>query len=382
MRRLPNSEMADVLRDIAANAAAHDVDGSFPFEAFPPLWQLGVLNLTIPVAKGGAGAGLAVCAEVVRSIGEADPCVALIVAQHLTAHNNLRRLAWPEAVRDMVQQSSVDGVALINSLRVEPELGTPGRGGRPATTAHRLPDGGGWRITGRKIYSTGIPLLRWMLVWATTDDAEPSVGAFLAESGTPGYAVERTWEPLGMRATRSDDVVFTDLVVPLDHAVDVMSPEDRTAGIDPIFAIWNAVLMGSVYHGVARAARDWLAGYLNERVPANLGAPLSSLPRFHEAFGALEAQITMSDRLLRSMADDVDSGLDPDEAAAEANLVKRAVTNAAIDVVLGAVRLIGNPGLSGGHPLERHLRNVLHGPVHTPQDDTITVATGRAALQR
>lgn len=376
------ADLAQVLGDIAAHAAAHDADGSFPFEAFPPLWELGVLNLTIPTSLGGAGSGLAVCTEVVSSIGEADPCVALIVAQHLTAHNTLRHLAWPEAVREMVQQSSVDGVALINSLRVEPDMGTPARGGRPATTARRLPDGGGWMINGRKIYSTGIPLLRWMLVWAATDDVEPLVGAFLAEAGTPGYAVERSWEALGMRATRSDDVVFTDLVVPLDHAVDVMSPQQRAAAIDPNFVIWNAVLMASVYHGVARAARDWLATYLNERVPANLGAPLASLPRFHEAFGAIQAQVAMSDRLLRSTAEDVDGGLDPLAAAAEANLVKRAVTNAAVDVVLGAVRLVGNPGLSASHPLERHLRNVLHGPVHTPQDDMIVTATGRAALLR
>jgi len=47
-----------------------------------------------------------------------------------------------------------------------------------------------------------------MLVWARTDDPEPLQGAFLVEAGTPGYRVERTWESLGMRATRSDDVVF------------------------------------------------------------------------------------------------------------------------------------------------------------------------------
>ena len=48
--------------------------------------------------------------------------------------------------------------------------------------------------------------------------------------------------------------------------------------------------------------------------------------------------------------------------------------------MLEAVRLTGNPGLMRRHPLERHLRNVLHGPIHTPQDDTILAATGRAAF--
>ena len=57
---------------------------------------------------------------------------------------------------------------------------------------------------------------------------------------------------------------------------------------------WNCLLMAAVYHGVARAARDWLARYLTERTPTNLGAPLSSLPRFQEAMGRVEA--TVGDR--------------------------------------------------------------------------------------
>ena len=52
---------------------------------------------------------------------------------------------WSDRVLAEVRSSSLHGVALINALRVEPELGTPGRGGLPATMAERLPDGRGWR---------------------------------------------------------------------------------------------------------------------------------------------------------------------------------------------------------------------------------------------
>jgi hypothetical protein len=41
----------------------------------------------------------------------------------------------------------------------------------------------------------------------------------------------------------------------------------------------QAVFLGSIYDGIARAARDWLIGFLRERVPASLGAPLATLPR-------------------------------------------------------------------------------------------------------
>jgi len=45
-----------------------------------------------------------------------------------------------------------------------------------------------------------------------------------------------------------------------------------------------------------------------------------------------------------------------------------------------AVALIGNNGLTRDNPLQRHLRDVLCGRVHTPQDDSVLPAAGRRAL--
>ncbi len=61
-------------------------------------------------------------------------------------------------------------------------------------------------------------------------------------------------------------------------------------------------------------------------------------------------------------------------------MAKHTLTNQAIEVVLAAVALVGNPGLLRRHPLERHLRNVLHGRIDTPQDDVVLGMAGRAAL--
>jgi alkylation response protein AidB-like acyl-CoA dehydrogenase len=178
-----------------------------------------------------------------------------------------------------------------------------------------------------------------------------------------------------MRATRSDDVVFEGAVVPLDHGLALASSPPPPS---PISIAWNCILMAAVYHGVARAARDWVARYLTERAPANLGAPLSSLPRFQEAVGRIDATVAIGDQLLRTTAEAFDAG-DP-AAPRQSMIVKHQVTNGAIDAVMEAVRLTGNPGLLRTNPLERHLRNVLHGRVHTPQDDTILVAAGKAAF--
>src|SRR5580693_2582701 len=129
---------------------------------------------------------------------------------------------------------------------------------------------------------------------------------------------------------------------------------------------------------MARAGPDWLIEFLKTRVPANLGAPLASLPRAQEVLGGIEARLAVNARLIESFARDFDGGLALD--AAEANVIKLTVTNNAVAAVEDALSLSSNHGLSRTNPLERHYRDVLCGRVHTPQDDATRVALGRAAL--
>jgi alkylation response protein AidB-like acyl-CoA dehydrogenase len=363
--------------DFAQRAAAHDCDRSFPFENFEALNRAGLLNLTVPVERGGLGGGLREIVAVIGAVAGGDASTALVLLMHyLQLAGVLRSERFPAQLREQVLSDSLNGVSLINALRVEPELGTPARGGLPATAAIRTPEG--WRITGRKIYSTGSPILRYGLVWARTDDETPRVGWFLAPMQLPGIRMEETWDHMGMRASGSNDVMFEDVLVPTDHAVDLRAPK-QWATRDLITTVWNNVAVGALYDGVARAARDWLIGYLHARKPSNLGASLATLPRFQEAVGGIDALLGVSRVLINALAERADRDL-ASIASTEANLVKYTATNNAIDAVAKALELVGNPGLSRAHPLERHYRDVLCSRVHTPQNDMILQAAGRAAL--
>ena len=142
--------------------------------------------------------------------------------------------------------------------------------------------------------------------------------------------------------------------------------------------IWNALVLTALYHGVAVAARDWLLGYLHERVPANLGAPLATLPRFQYAVGEIQALLYTNERLIYGLTAEIDAG--NVGASSQASLVKYVATNNAVRAVDIALSLIGNPGLSRSHPLERHHRDVLCSRIHTPQDDMVLLTAGKTAL--
>ena len=360
----------------AARAGLHDREASFPFENFKEVSEAGLLALTVPAALGGGGAGAREAARVLGIFAKADPSTALVLSMHYIQHLVMARSQrWPVRLARKLAKETVEGVALINALRVEPELGSPARGGLPATIARRTETG--WRLTGRKIYSTGAPILKWYAVWAKTDEPEIRVGLFLVPAGLPGSRIEETWDHLGLRASGSHDVIFEDVAFPLDYEIDVRKPEEW-ATPDFTQGILSAILVSSIYDGVARAARDWLVQFLKERVPANLGAPLASLPRAQEILGAIEARLAVNARLIDSFAGDFDDGVLLD--ATEASAIKLTVTNNAVAAVEDALSLSSNHGLTRANPLERHYRDVLCGRVHTPQDDATRVTLGRLAL--
>jgi alkylation response protein AidB-like acyl-CoA dehydrogenase len=362
--------------NFAARAAEHDREASFPFENFDQLSEAGLLALTVPEALGGSGAGAGDAARVINIIGQADPSTALVLSMHYIQHLVIAKGArFPAHLANKLARETVEGMALINALRVEPDLGSPSRGGLPATVARRTATG--WRLSGRKIYSTGAPILKWYAVWAKTDEPDVRVGLFLVPAGLPGTRIVECWDHLGLRASGSHDVVFDDVLFPLDHEIDVRKPEQWLVP-DATHATVHGIFIAAIYDGVARAARDWLVGFLQNRVPSNLGAPLATLPRVQETVGGIEARLAVNARLIASFAADFDDGVAL--TALESSIVKLTVTDNAVAVVEAALSLTGNHGLTRANPLERHYRDALCGRIHTPQDDATRVTAGRLAL--
>jgi len=357
---------------LSATAHLYDESGAFPQDNFKLLQEHGLVALTVPKALGGGGANLAQARKAISAIAKGEPSTALILVMQYIQHARLQdSKTWPEALRLQVAQDAVQQGALINALRVEPDLGTPARGGLPATVARRT--SAGWRISGRKIYSTGSHGLTWFSVWARSTDEDPLVGVWLVHKDTPGISIIEDWDHLGMRATCSHEVVFDNVLVPLDHAVSVSPWSAPQPELDGDGFLWMSVLLSSVYDGVAQAARDWLVGWLEQRKPSNLGASLSTLPRFQETVGHIDTLLFAN----RSLLDCAAEGRTPAINAAQ---LKYLVTGNAIRAVELAIEASGNPGLSRTNPLQRHYRDVLCSRVHTPQNDAVLQGVGKAVF--
>lgn len=365
--------------DFASRAAEHDRDGSFPFENFTALHEAGLLTLTIPPEFDGQGSGLSTVCRVIEGIARGDASTALVLTMHYLQHAKAAHSRhWPPSVYERLCRESVEGIALLNAARVEPELGTPARGGLPATIAQQTTDG--WLVTGHKQYTTGSPILRYFVVWARTTEDEPQVGNFLVPRDAPGVRIVETWDHFGMRATGSHDLILENVLIPQEYALDIR-PLQAQSSPEPLQFAWANLVLSALYQGVATSARNWLTSYLNERSPSNLGAPLATLPRFQTAVGEIEALLYANHRLIQGLALDIDRGEYEPSVELQAQTVKYLSTNNAIRSVEIGLELIGNPGLSRKNPLERHYRDVLCSRIHTPQDDVICLSLGKAALK-
>lgn len=370
--------LPQVTAALAVDAAAHDRDATFPYEGVAAAHAAGLLTATVGTRFGGPGGGLADTVRILQALGGGDPAVALVTAMTLFTHAaQARSGSWPPDVYQLLLRQAATRPVLVNALRVEPELGSPVRGGLPVTVARRQEDH--WELTGHKIFSTGAEALGWMLVWARTDESPTRVGFFLVPGGADGITVLPTWNHVGLRASRSDDVLLDRVRVPLDQVAGLAEPTDG-AGRDMVGGAWNSLGLTALYLGVARAAQHWLTGFLHERVPTALGAPLATLPRFQTAVGEIDIALGGAERLVRALAEEIDGG-DP-AAAAQAGGAKVLGTRAALGAVEQALALTGNHGLTYDNPLQRHHRDVLCSRVHTPQDDMSLLAAGRAALAR
>ncbi|WP_309505303.1 acyl-CoA dehydrogenase family protein [Streptomyces sp. KM273126] len=368
---------AGLIDRLARLAPGYDESAAFPAESLRAVHEAGLLTATVGERYGGQGARTAETARILHTLGKGDPSVALITAMTLNAH--ARQAAephWPDELYARVVKESEERPVLVNHARVEPELGSPARGGLPATLARRTADG--WSVSGRKRFVTGAEGLDWFLVWATTDEPEPRVGTFLVPGDSPGIRVAERWDQLGLRASGSHGIAFEDVEIPYGNVIG-LGPYGPAAEQDNRAGAAVHLPLAALYLGVARAAQSFFHTFAHARVPANLGHAVARTERFRRAAGEIEVLLAAAEQLVfdgAARVDASDSSYSPEQALGARVLADRH----AVRAVELAVRLLGNPGLARGNPLERHFRDIQCAPVHAPQEDISLLAVGTKAL--
>ena len=335
-----------------------------------------LFQLFLPRSMGGPEADPLTALRAVEELSKADGsvgwCSMIAVAGSLL-------LCWlPAAV----------GRALVGE---EPDLRLCSSV-RPQGTAVRVE--GGYRISGRWNFSSGIEHANWMLGTCKVEDGAVAGGPVAGRPAVRGLLfpasagrVEDTWSVVGMRGTGSHDLVVEELFVPAERS---FSYDDPPCEAGPLYrspfyyvAIYGANAGNSL--GMARGAIETLAELAQRRGSSRSAVPLRERPlvqtRLAEAEAIVEsARAYVLDRVGRAWEAMVADDPEPAAAIVEARLaITHAIREAtrAVDLVFHAA---GSNAVYRENRLERYFRDVHAAMQHVAGAPEHYTSAGQALL--
>ncbi|MEI7026564.1 acyl-CoA dehydrogenase family protein [Paenibacillus sp. y28] len=360
---------------IAGYAEEADRLSRFSHASIEVLREIGYPAFTLPCEYEGKGISLYEFVLYQERLAQGDASIALGMGWHLGILFDLaHKRPWPETKFAEVCLQSARNGALLNRAASESATGSPSRGGMPQTVA--VQDGGGYRIRGRKTFTTLAPVLDYFIVTAVLEETGEHA-ELLVERETAGVSIDPTWNMAGMRGTASHDLVLDDAWVPADSIVEVHTAEKGRQASPYLLHI------PACYLGIGLAARREALHFAARYQPSTLDKPILHTEQVKRLLGLIELELCAARHFMYSVAERWDQGVTrPESLAADLAAVKYAAVRAAVSAVDQAMQIVGVHSLAMSHPLQRMYRDVRFGLHNPPMNDTtLRLLADRAAAE-
>jgi len=348
--------------EIAPHVARWDRDQHFPVEMVPALGRLGLMGIQIPDEYGGAGLSAVDYCICVEELARVDPAVALSVA----AHNGL--CAAHIFMFGSEDQKREYLVPLARGEKIGAWGLTESSSGSDAaalrTTATR--DGDGWVLNGAKAFTTHGRVGDVVVAMAVTDAGRGhhGISAFIVDRGTPGLASGRKEDKLGMRASDTSEVVFTQCRV---------SDRQRLGGLGEGFTGALQVLdagrigIAALAVGLAQGAYEAARAYALER--RQFGRPIGEFQAIQWKLADQATHIEAARLLTYRAAYFKDRGR---RTTLESAMAKLYSSETAVRAAEDCVQIHGGYGFVKDYPAEKFFRDVK----------LTTIGEGTSEIQR
>jgi len=366
----------------STRAAKNDLESIFPLENYRDLHEAGYLRLALPREFGGGGADVFDMVLAQEILARGDASTALVTGMMLSLLGRVQDAkAWPQDVFGEICTTLAREGGTVNNCVTEAELGSISRGGLPGMRGERTD--GGWLISGRKIFVTGAPVLRFLATAVVLPPSEAApdgeLVSAIVEGGSSGLTIEDTWSgALGLRGCGNYALNYDRVFVP-DHRI-VERVKVGGERKKPGTSGW-ALPLAAVYLGIGQAALDAASHYANNRVPPALGKPIASAPHVQQWIGDMQVRLHAARTVLHDTARAWVARSAPAPVLGPAiATAKYLCTNAACAVTETALRVAGGFSMTRDLPLERYFRDARGGLFQPPQDDLALAMIGRGAL--
>jgi acyl-CoA dehydrogenase len=246
-------------------------------------------------------------------------------------------------------------LARFDKLWASMAITEPGFGSdSAAVTATAVLDGDAYVINGEKIFVTAGGRCDAVVVWASIDRSKgrAAIKSFVVEKGTPGMEVERLEHKLGIRASDTATIRFTDCRVPKENLLGSVEIEDEQgfAGVMQTFDNTRPLVAGMAV-GCARAALDEIEDLLKQAgVVVDYDKPAYAQHAAAAAYLQMEADWEAA-YLLTMEATWMADNNKPNSL--QASMAKAKAGRTGVEITLRCVELAGALGYSENSLLEK-----------------------------
>jgi alkylation response protein AidB-like acyl-CoA dehydrogenase len=348
----------DIARRIAAEriapiAAEFDRSGEFPTETMKVLGENGLMGIEVPAEYGGAGLDAIAYVLAMIEIAAADCAHSTIVSVNNTLYCNGLLKFGTEAQKHRYVTPIATGKAIGAFALTEPQSGSDASAMK--LRAVRSPDGSFYTVNGKKSWITSGPVAKYIMLFAMTDPAKGSKGisAFMVDTEREGFHRGKTEPKLGIRASATCEIEFTDYRIP---AEDLIGNEGD--GFRISMGVLDAGRIGIAAQavGLSRAAYDAALAYSRDRKA--FGQSIGSFQMIQAKIADMKCRLDAAQLLtLRAAFAKQQSATTGARFSTEASVAKLYASESAMFITHQALQIHGGMGYSKEMPLERYFRD-------------------------
>jgi alkylation response protein AidB-like acyl-CoA dehydrogenase len=351
---------------VAPRAADIDRSGDYPWDIREVFGEHDILALPFDEQYGGTGSGTLMLQMAVEEIAKASASCALILMVQELGTLPIQLFGTDEQKQRFLPRCATGEWSPAFALS-EPEAGSDPASMRTAAVR----DGDEWVINGQKNWISNATVADFYVVFAKTDRESNRITAFVVEKDREGFDPGHLEHKLGIKGSPTGSPSFTDVRVPAEN---VIGEVDR--GLSVALGTLERTRLGAAAQavGIAQGATDYANEYAKERVA--FGVPINRHQGIQFKLADMETKTAAARELLYracAMADRNDPGL-----GKYTSMAKLFASDAAMEVTIEAVQVLGGYGYVNDYPLERMMRDAKITQIYEGTNEIQRVVIARA----
>jgi len=345
-----------MIRDLARKIAEEkvkpvraelDEKGEFPEAIMKELARADLLRVFVPEEAGGLGGGCMEMCLVAEELSRICAGVATTYAANGLACMPIILYGTEEQKQRFLPRIA-DGASYAAFALTEAEAGSDAANIK--TRAKEVEDG--FVINGTKQFITNGGVAEIYTVIAVTDPKRGArgVSALVVEKGTPGFEFGKEEDKMGIRASKTTQLIFSDCKIPKENLLG-----KRGRGFIITLKTFDRTRpgVGAQAVGIAQGAFDEALAYGKGRV--QFGKPITSFQGIQFMLADMATQIEAARALVYATARMIDSGAK--DISKESAMAKLFASDMAMSVTTDAVQIMGGYGYMKEYPAEKYMRD-------------------------